>query len=120
MAARLERGDVRLVRFDPPDKGRPVLVLTRASTLRYLTRVTVAPITSTIRSVPSEVSLGVEDGMKQPCAVNLHNLVTVSQQSLGPRLARLGVERMREVCCALAFALDCESGSPRVSRKRES
>jgi mRNA interferase MazF len=92
-----------------PDKLRPVLLLTRASTLPHLSRVTVAPITSTLRGVPSEVALGAEDGMKQACAVNLHNLVTVSKDDLGRRVAQLGAERLRQVCAALAFALGCDS-----------
>lgn len=80
MAGGIERGDIRLYRFaPPPDKARPVVVLTRDCALRYLSTATVAPITSTIRGVPSEVKLDVEDGMKGPCAVNLHNPVTVSQ-----------------------------------------
>ena len=107
MAGRLERGEVRLYRFPSPDKERPVLILTRRSALDYLARVTVAPITPTIRGVPSEVVLGIEDGMKQPCAVNLHNVVTVATDSLGRRVALLGAERMREVCAALGFALEC-------------
>ena len=107
MAGRLERGEVRLYRFSSPDKERPVLILTRRSALGYLARVTVAPITSTIRGVPSEVALGTEDGMKQPCAVNLHNVVTVAKDGLGRRVAQLGAERMRDVCAALAFALEC-------------
>ncbi len=107
MAGRLERGEVRLYRFPPPDKQRPVLILTRRSALRYLARVTVAPITSTIRGVPSEVALGTEDGMRQPCAVNLHNVVTVARDGLGRRVAELGADRMRQVCAALAFALEC-------------
>jgi mRNA interferase MazF len=86
---------------------RPVLVLTRDSAISYLTRVTVAPITSTIRGVPSEVVLGPEDGMKRPCAANLHNVVTVSKEHLGRRLVRLEAPRMREVCDALGFALGC-------------
>ncbi len=85
------------------------MILTRVSAIPYLSRVTVAPITSTIRSVPSEVALGLEDGMRQPCVVNLHNVVTVSQQGLGRRLAQLTPRRMREVCAALAFALGCDS-----------
>jgi len=108
LAGRIERGEVRLVRFPAPDKERPVLVLTRASAIPYLSRVTVAPITSTIRQVPSEVALGPEDGMRQPCAANLHNLVTVDQQRLGRRLAQLSSRRMREVCAALNFALGCD------------
>jgi mRNA interferase MazF len=110
VAGGLERGEVRLFRFPSPDKQRPVLVLTRGSALRYLSRVTVAPITSTMRGVPSEVRLGSEDGMKGACAVNLHNVVTVPQAGLGRRVATLGSARMREVCAALAFALGCDSG----------
>jgi mRNA interferase MazF len=108
VAGRVERGEVRFFRFPAPDKQRPVLLLTRGSALRYLSRVTVAPITSTIRGVPSEVALGTEDGMKGPCVVNLHNVVTVPQAGLGRRVTTLRSARMREVCLALAFALGCE------------
>ncbi|HTT65701.1 MAG TPA: type II toxin-antitoxin system PemK/MazF family toxin [Bryobacteraceae bacterium] len=107
MAAALIRGDVRLCRFPPPDKERPVLVLTRASAIAYLSTVTVAPITSTMRGVPSEVILDVDDGMKGRCAVNLHNVVTIAQTRLGRRIANLGLMRMEEVCVALRFALGC-------------
>jgi mRNA interferase MazF len=101
-------GDVRLYQFAPPYKNRPVVVLTRDSALAYLSSVTVAPITSTIRGVPSEVVLREEDGMKAPCAVNLHNAVTVSQQRLGKRVARLGSARMTEIRTALRFSLGCD------------
>lgn len=83
MVGRVERGEVRLVRLPSPDKERHALVLTRSSALAYLSRVTVAPITSAIRGVPSEVRLGVDDGMKQPCAVNAQTLVTVERERLG-------------------------------------
>ena len=69
---------------------------------------TVAPITSTIRGVPSEVALGPEDGLRQPCAANLHNIMTVNQQALGRRLSQLTPQRLREVCAALTFALGCD------------
>jgi mRNA interferase MazF len=108
LAGRIERGEIRLHRFPAPDKERPVLVLTRSSAIGYLSRVTVAPITSTIRGVPSEVALGPDDGMKKPCAVNLHNVMTVSQANLGRRVAELSPSRMRQVCAALAFALGCD------------
>lgn len=108
--AGLARGDVRLYQFAPPDKKRPVVVLTRASAISYLSTVTVAPITSTIRGVPSEVVLGEEDGMKGPCAANLHNAVTVSQSRLGRRVAQLSSMRMAEVCAALRFSLGCDRG----------
>ena len=108
MAARIARGDVRLYNFAPPDKNRPVVVLTRNSAIAYLATVTVAPITSTIRGVPSEVLLNDEDGMKAPCAVNLHNPVTVTQERLGRRVAQLSPLRMHQICAALRFSLGCD------------
>lgn len=107
MAATLSRGEVRLCRFPPPDKQRPVLILTRASAISHLGTVTVAPITSTVRGVPSEVILDIDDGMKGRCAVNLHNAVTISQVRLGRRVGNLTAMRMVEVCEALRFALGC-------------
>ena len=107
MASILTRGDIRLCRFPPPDKERPVLVLTRASAIAHLATVTVAPITSTIRDVPSEVILDISDGMKGRCAVNLHNAVTIAQSRLGRRVSGLSAARMGEVCSALGFALGC-------------
>lgn len=86
-----------------------MVVLTRDSAIGYLSTVTIAPITSAIRGVPSEVLLDEEDGMKHRCAVNLHNAVTVLQQHLGKRVGRLGVRRMSEVCSALRFSLGCDS-----------
>jgi len=109
LAGGIARGDIRLYRFAHPDKARPVIVLTRDSALRYLPTATVAPITSSIRGVPSEVKLDEEDGMTRPCAVNLHNSVTVSQQRLGKRVAHLAPGRMREVCAALRFSLGCDA-----------
>ena len=108
MAGRVARGEVRLYQFAEPDKKRPVVVLTRDSSIAYLSTVTVAPITSTIRGVPSEVVLNEEDGMKAPCAVTLHNVVTISQNRLGRRVAQLTSRRMREVCAALRFSLGCD------------
>jgi mRNA interferase MazF len=108
VAGRIARGDVRLYQFAPPNKKRPVVVLTRDSAIAYLSTVTVAPITSTIRGVPSEVVLAQEDGMKAACAVNLHNAVTVSQNRLGRRVAQLNSVRMREICAAVRFSLGCD------------
>jgi mRNA interferase MazF len=108
LAGGISRGDIRLYRFAPPDKPRPVVVLTRSSALQYLSTATIAPITSSIRGVPSEVQLGEDDGMKGPCAVNLHNAVTVSQQRLGKRVAHLSPPRLKEICAALRFSLGCD------------
>jgi mRNA-degrading endonuclease toxin of MazEF toxin-antitoxin module len=64
-------------------------------------------IASTIRGVPSEAILDVDDGMKGRCAVNLHNAVTVSQERLGRRVASLSAGRMHQICVALSFSLGC-------------
>ena len=108
MAGGVARGDVRLFDFSPPDKKRPVVVLTRSSAIPYLTTVTVAPVTTAIRDVPSQVILDEEDGMKIRCAVNLHNTQTVAQHRLGRRVASLNARRMKEICAALRFALGCD------------
>ena len=107
MARRLSRGEIRLCLFTAPDKQRPVVILTRESAIGHLTTVTIAPITSTVRDVPSEVILDVDDGMKTRCAVNLHNAVTIAQARLGRRVGSLGAARMQEICAALRFSLGC-------------
>lgn len=107
MAGTLSRGAVHWCGFAPPDKQRPVVILTRTSAIAHLSTVTVAPITSTIRDVPSEVVLDLADGMKTRCAINLHNAITISQQRLGKRVATLSDERMEQVCAAVRFSLGC-------------
>jgi mRNA interferase MazF len=107
VAGRLNRGDIHLCRFGPLDKQWPVLILTRNNAIGHLATVAVAPITSTIRDVRSEVALDMDDGMKGPRAVNLHNSVTVSQERLGRRVTTLSDERMHDVCAALRFSLGC-------------
>ncbi len=107
MAGTIARGDVRLFRFPHPDKQRPVVVLTADRAIDFLARITVAPITSTIREISSEVLLTEADGMKAPCVVNLHNVVTVPKDWLGRRVATLSPERLEEICAALGFALGC-------------
>lgn len=102
----MKRGEVRWYRFSRPDKRRPVLVLTRDSVLEYLSDVTVAPITSTIRDIPSEVCLDETDGMKKPCAVNLDHIKTVPKARLGGIVTTLSSEKIQRVGRALRFALD--------------
>ena len=108
VAGRVARGDVRFYEFAAPDKRRPVVVLTREGSIGLLATVTVAPITSTIRGVPSEVVLNEEDGMKSACAVNLHNTAVVHLSKLGRRVAQLSSLRMNEICGALWFSLGCD------------
>jgi mRNA interferase MazF len=81
------------------------VVLTRDSVLDYLGEVTVAPVTSTIREIPSEVLLTSKDGLPRDCAINLDHIQTVSKGKLGALIATLGTERMREIRAALLFAL---------------
>jgi mRNA interferase MazF len=99
------RGEIRWHRFARPDKKRPVLILTRSSVLDYLGEVTVAPITTTIRDIPSEVLLTSEDGVPRTSAVNLDHLQTVAKEKIGGLITRLSAERMDEVRRALLFAL---------------
>lgn len=101
----MQRGEVRWYRFPRPDKRRPVLILTRDSALDFLGEVTVAPITSTIRDIPSEVVLTPGDGLQRDCAVNLDHVQTVSRGEIGPLIAVLPPGRMEEVRRALLFAL---------------
>lgn len=110
---RIERGEIRLVRLSTPDKVRPAVVLTRDRSIPRLTAVSVAPITSTIRGVGSEVILDIDDGMKGPCSINLHNVTTVDATCLGPRVAKLGDRKLSEVCRAIEFALGCGREAPR-------
>lgn len=102
----MHRGEVRWYRFSKPDKRRPVVVLTRDSALTYLGEATVAPITRTIRNIPSEVVLGAADEMPEECAINLDHVQTVAKAKLGPVITRLSRERVREVRKALLFALE--------------
>lgn len=102
----MKRGEVRWYKFQPPDKNRPVLILTRDSILEYLGEVTVAPITSTIRNIPSEVFLSKAEGMPKDCAVNCDHIQTVSKGKIGPRMATLSPKKMDQVRDAILFALN--------------
>lgn len=101
----MNRGDVRWYTFKAPDKKGPVLILTRESAIAVLNSVTVAPITSTIRSIPTEVVLTKDDGMPNTCAANFDNLQTVPKSNVGERIARLTARKMQEARAAVAFAL---------------
>jgi mRNA interferase MazF len=103
--ARLKRGEVRWYRFARPDKKRPVVILTRESILDYLGETTVAPITRRVRGIPSEVPLGPDEGLPEPCAVNLDHVQTVDRGRLGAVIATLSSRRMTEIREALLFAL---------------
>jgi mRNA interferase MazF len=102
----MRRGEVRWYTFKPPDKKRPVVILTRNSILDYLGEVTVAPITSTIRDIPSEVPLTKLDGMHNACAINCDHLQTVSKDKIGPLVTMLSKEKLLEIRNAICFSLN--------------
>src|SRR5512139_1683660 len=102
----MKHGEIRWYKFTQPDKQRPVLLLTRDSVLEYLGEVTVAPITSTVRDIPSEVFLSKADGMPRDCAVNCDHLQTVSKAKIGALITSLPPGRMADVGRAIRFALD--------------
>ncbi|MDO9541528.1 MAG: type II toxin-antitoxin system PemK/MazF family toxin, partial [Kiritimatiellia bacterium] len=97
----MKRGEVRWYRFQHPDKNRPVLILTRDSVIEYLNEVTVAPITSILRDIPSETHLSTEDGMPKECAVNCDHLQTISKNKLGNVITTLPQSKMKEVQAAI-------------------
>lgn len=107
LAKRVNRGEIWLYTFKPPDKRRPVLVLTRQEVIGLLSTVTVAPITSTIRGAPSEVIVGISEGLKADSAINLDNVQTVERDRLGIYVGSLDGEKMAAVCRALAIATGC-------------
>ena len=102
----MKRGEVRWYKFKSPDKKRPVVILTRDSILDYLGKVTIAPITSTIRDIPSEVLLTSEDGMKKKCAINCDHIQTVSKDKLGSAITTLTQDKLKQLSRAIWFALD--------------
>ena len=104
MARLIRRGEIRWYRFSKPAKKRPVLILTRDSALEFLDNVTVAPVTTTIRDIPSEVLLSEADGLPRDCAINLDHVQTVSKARIGAVVATLRSSRMGEVRSALQFA----------------
>lgn len=108
MNGRPRRGEVWLYDFKPPDKRRPVVVLTRESVLPLLRTAMVAPVTSTIRGLPSEVPVGVAEGLKGDSVVNLDWVQTVEQPRLKHYLGSLDDSRMAQVCRALAVATGCD------------
>ncbi len=102
----MKHGEIRWYKFARPDKRRPVLILTRDSVLEYLAEVTVAPITGTVRDIPSEVLLSKADGMPLDCTVNCDHLQTVAKEKIGALIAQLPQSRMAEVGRAIRFALN--------------
>jgi mRNA interferase MazF len=101
----VKRGEICWYRFGSPDKRRPVVILTRDSVIEYLSEVTVAPITSKIRDIPSEVVVSKGEGLPRACAVNCDHIQTVAKARIGKRIAQLSGTRLEELRTAVSFAL---------------
>ena len=101
----MNQGDVYWYTFREPDKRLPVLILTRNSAIAFLTSLTIAPITTTIRGIPTEVVLTEADGLFATCAVNVDNLQTIPKARFGGFITHLKLEQMRAVRKAIQFAL---------------
>ncbi len=102
----MRRGEIRWYKFKAPDKKRPILILTRDSILEYLGEVTAAPITTTIRDIPSEVFLSKNDGMLTDCAINFDHIQTLSKGKIGSLIATLSPEKLEQARKAILFALN--------------
>ncbi len=102
----MKRGEIRWYKFKAPDKKRPVLILTRDSILEYLGEVTIAPITSTVRDIPSEVFLSKQDGMARDCAINFDHIQTVSKAKIGSLITKLSSDKLIQVRKAILFSLN--------------
>lgn len=102
----LHRGEVWWADV-PGDRVRPVLILTRERFVSRLNAVLVAPITSTVHNIPTEVALTPDDGLDRFCAANFDNVFTLGRDRFRDRISGLGADRMVEVCAAYRFAAGC-------------
>jgi mRNA interferase MazF len=108
MAERIRRAQIWHYTFKQPDKRRPVLVLSRSEVIDLLHTVMVAPITSTIHGAPSEVIVGIDEGLKRESAINLDHVQTVEKARLSRFVGTLSPQKMAAVCRALSIAVGCD------------
>jgi mRNA interferase MazF len=90
------------------DKSRPVLVLTRELVRPYLTTITVAPITSRIRGLSTEVQVGVGNGLAGPSVINCDNVTTIPMGALGAQIGVLFDDQEQALSVAIAAAFDLD------------
>ena len=91
----------------PDAKGRPYLVLTRDEAIPVLRTVVVAPVTRTVRGIPTEVALGPEEGLPTECVATMDNLLTFPKSMLVRRMGSLSPARRADPCRAIEAAFDC-------------
>ena len=86
---------------------RPFLVMTRSAAIPVLNTVLAAPVTRTVRGIPTELPLGPPDGLPVDCAATFDNLRVIPKANLAERICTLDAVRMADACAALRSAVDC-------------
>ncbi len=104
----MKRGEIWWAEMGLPAGKRPVLLLSRDEAYSIRKLVTVAPVTTRVRNIPSEVPLGTGDGLPKPCVINLDTITTIARSSLCDRLTALSAEKQKVVEIAIHFALGME------------
>ncbi|MCD6599932.1 MAG: type II toxin-antitoxin system PemK/MazF family toxin [Dehalococcoidia bacterium] len=105
----MRRSEVWWANLPPPAGRRPVLLLSRDAAYQVRTSITVSALTRTIRSIPVEVPLDIEDGVPEKCVANLDNIMTIPKSLLDKRITTLPHSKMALVNTAISFALDIDS-----------
>lgn len=101
-------GEVWWAELDQPAGRRPVLLISRNEAYIVRSIVIVAPVTTRIRNIPTEVPLGTADGMSRDCVVNLDTITTIPKDCLSSRITSLSPQRIKEVEAAIHFAMGME------------
>ena len=101
----MKRGEIWWAELPSPIGKRPVLLLSRDEAYPIRNAVTVAEVTSTVREIPVEVSLGLRDGLPKRCVANLDTIITIRKEILRERICLLSAEKINQVNQAIKFAL---------------
>ena len=104
----MRRGEVWWAELPPPVGRRPVVLLSRDEAYAVRNLVTVAPVTTRIRGIRTEVRLGPEQGLPKPCVANLDTIATIPRAALGERVSLLPMETIQAINAAIRFALALE------------
>jgi len=104
----MRRGEIWWAELESPTGRRPVVLLSRDEAYSVRSLVIVAPVTTRIRHIPSEVPLGTDDGMPQDCVANLDTITTIPKSCLHSRLTTLSPQKLKQVDAAIHFSLGLE------------
>ncbi len=99
------RGEIWWAKLPLPAGRRPVVLLSRDEAYNVRKLVTIAPVTTRIRGIASEVPLGAEDGLPRKCVANLDTITTIPKESLTERIGLLSSKKMQSLDVAIRFAL---------------